>query len=226
MWSEWWPMRRPDYECLEGEVTLRRRSYNPRMDAPQGDVTHILHAVQSGDADAREQLFELVYDELRRIARRARYVGQYGDTLQPTVLANEAYIELARRMSVAASSELGTRVEFFMTAALAMRTILRDHWRSQNAAKRGGGQVIQALGDHEPADLTGGEVIDFLALDAAMQRLEAYNPRWYRVVMYRHFAGRSIEETSELLSVALSTVKSDWQLARAWLRREIEGSPE
>ena len=202
------------------------RRYNVRMDAPKGDVTHILQAVQSGDTGARDKLFEVVYDELRRIARRARYVGQYGDTLQPTVLANEAYIELARRMSVGASSQLTTRIEFFMAAALAMRTILRDHWRAQNAEKRGGGEVIHALGDHDPAAGQDWKTVDFLSLDAAMQQLETYNPRWYRVVMYRHFAGRSIEETAQLLGVALSTVKSDWQLARAWLRREIDGTSD
>ncbi len=189
------------------------------------DVTRLLQAVRDGETDARARLFEVVYAELRQVAARARFVGGHGETMQPTVLANEAYLMLARRLSIPLHNEPTNRQEFFRAAALAMRMILRDYWRARTARKRGGGQPRPGLGDHDPAAPQAEfEQHEFLALDASLKRLEQYNPRWYAVVLYRHFAGRSIEETADLVGVAVSTVKSDWQLARAWLRRDIEGS--
>ena len=183
----------------------------------------LIEASSAGDRQAQGELFTIVHDELRRIAGRCRYVGAPGETLQATALVNEAYIELSRRMALARPESASVREAFYTTVARAMRTILRDYWRSRNADKRGGGARDGALpqGDGPGAPPTGFDAADFLALDEALQHLETFNPRWFQVVMHRHFAGREIEETAELLSISPSTAKSDWRLARAWLRREM-----
>ncbi len=187
------------------------------------EFSQLLQSAQAGQEGAAEQLFNLVYFELRRIARQCRHVGAHGSTMQATVLANEAYLEFTRRFTVSSNYSAADQDAFFRSVALAMRTILRDYWRQKNAEKRGGGVRPLAL-DREVADEPSGsfESIDFLDLDEALGRLEAFNPRWYAVVAHRYFAGRSNEETANMLGVGISTVKSDWQLARAWLRRAIE----
>lgn len=187
------------------------------------EFSQLLQSAQAGQEGAAEQLFNLVYSELRRIARQCRHVGDHGSTMQATVLANEAYLEFTRRFSVSSNYCAADQDAFFRSVALAMRTILRDYWRLKNAEKRGGGVRPLAL-DREVADKPSGsfESIDFLDLDEALGRLEAFNPRWYAVVAHRYLAGRSNEETANMLGVGISTVKSDWQLARAWLRRAIE----
>ena len=185
----------------------------------------LIEAASAGDRQAQSELFAIVHDELRRIARRCRHVGAPGETLQATALVNEAYIELSRRMALARPESASVRAAFYTTVARAMRTILRDYWRSRNAEKRGGGAQAASLVENErvaapPCDF---DTTDFLALDETLNRLEAFNPRWFQVVMHRYFAGREIEETAELMNIAATTVKSDWQLARAWLRREMSG---
>ncbi len=190
------------------------------------DVSGLIEATRAGDAVARQRLFELVYDHLRDIARQRRYVGAYGHTLQPTALANEAFLLLFRRLPLPAAGQPADEAAFFRAVTRATRTILRDHWRQQTAKKRGGARQPAHLEQAPPADPVFGafEQIDFLALDETLDELERYNKRWFEVVMHRYFAGRSIEETARLLEVGVSTVKSDWQLARAWLRREIDGA--
>ncbi len=197
---------------------------------PNLDLTKLIRASGTGDRDAQNQLFAVVHDELRRIARRSRYVGDHGHTFQPTALVNEVYIELSRRMKVARpeSASASERDAFYATVGRAMRTILRDYWRSRNAEKRGGGERAGNLPDDDmvAAAASDFDTADFLALDEAMDRLEAFNSRWFQVVMHRYFAGRDIDETAELMKISKSTVKTDWQLARAWLRREIVGTSE
>ena len=187
------------------------------------DLTRLIEASSAGDRQAQSELFTIVHDELRRIARRCRYVGAPGETLQATALVNEAYIELSRRMALARPESASVREAFYTTVARAMRTILRDYWRSRNAEQRGGGAGAESLpeGDGLVAPPSDFDAADFLTLDEALQRLETFNPRWFQVVMQRYFAGREIEETAELINISPSTVKSDWQLARAWLRREM-----
>jgi RNA polymerase sigma factor (TIGR02999 family) len=190
-----------------------------------GQVTILLDRVRQGDRRAEDQLFTLVNDELRAIARRSRYVGRPGETMQPTALANEAYLHLIRRMPMPPADERGGREWFFRIVAWAMREILRDYWRKKNAAKRGGREALGALGEHDPADRRGDRLgnTDFLALDEALTNLEQYNERWFDIVMHRYFAGRTLEETAELMGLGLTTVKDDWKLARAWLGRELDG---
>jgi len=192
-------------------------------DLTDAEFSNLLRSTQAGEAGAAKKLFDVVYFELRRIARQCRYVGEHGSTMQATVLANEAYIEFTRRFTASSNYSAPDQDTFFRSVALAMRTILRDYWRQKNAEKRGGGARPVAL-NREVAERPSGsfDSVDFLDLDEALERLEAFNPRWYAVVAHRYFAGRSNEETANMLGVGISTVKSDWQLARAWLRRAIE----
>lgn len=189
-----------------------------------GDLTTLIEASRAGDAQARDQLFSLVYEDLRQIARRQLYVGRPGDTMQATALANEAYLEISRRFPSAPLNVSEGRATFFRTVALAMRTLLRDEWLRKKTQKRGGGKLPVSLGALDlPAPPSDGsqDRADFLAVDDAMSELEHYNPRWYEVVMYRHFAGRSIEQTAELMGVGTTTVKKYQKLGEAWLRRRL-----
>ncbi|MEM7228851.1 MAG: ECF-type sigma factor [Planctomycetota bacterium] len=190
------------------------------------DFSTLIAQARDGDAEAGERLFAEVYDQLRQIARRSRFVGKDGETMQPTVLVNEAFLSLGKRWPMPPDNEPDNRATFFRTVALAMRTILREHWRSKQALKRGGGEQPLALDEQLTPD-HGGEALDradYLALDSAMDKLERYNHRWHDVVLHRYFAGRTNEETATMLGVGLTTVKTDWQLARAWLHREIMGT--
>lgn len=179
-----------------------------------------------GHSAARDELYNAVYSELRQIAASMPRVGGYGDTLQPTVLANEVFLQLERRFPAAPAEIPESRATFYWSVALAMRTIIRDHWRASNAAKRGGDHNKMQLGQLDPSSprpIEEDSAIDALVLDATIERLKEFDERWHRVVMYRYYANRTIEETAAMLGVAPSTVKRDWQLARAWLLREIEG---
>lgn len=190
-----------------------------------GKVTVLIQATRGGDETAKDQLFTLVYDELRRIAARRPGVGKAGQTMQATALVHEAYIFFERRFPQAPAEERENREVFFRTVALAMRAILKDYWRKKKARKRGGDQQITPMGEMEIVQTPDEELsrVDFLALDQTIDRLEERNARWFGVVLHRYFAGRSIEETAELMGIATATVKSDWKLARAWLLRELEG---
>ena len=197
------------------------------MPLPNSDhVTTLVVAARSGDREAKDDLFRLIYDELRAIAHRTPLVGRDGETMQPTVLANEAYLQFVRRIPPPPADEPDSRAAFFRTVALAMRTILRDHWRKKTARKRGGHEQPIALGAIDPTAVLERSfaTTDFLALDEAMDKLERYNPRWFDVVMHKCFAGRGNEETSALMGVGVTSIKKDWRLARAWLKREIEGA--
>lgn len=186
------------------------------------EFTVLLKESAAGLPDARERLFDLVYDDLRRIARTRPGVGGPGETMQPTVLANEAAAELLRRMDSPTGLPVSSRGEFFGAVALAMRSILKDHRRARNAQKRGGGRHDSPLFGDEPAlDDTPFGRVDLIALDEAMDRLERFEPRWHRVVMYRFYAGRTIEQTAELVGAGITGVKTDWRGARAWLAREL-----
>lgn len=194
------------------------------MEQNHDDLTAIIASARAGDADARTRLFAVVYDELRMLARAQRHVGRPGETLQPTVLANEAYLLLERRMQPDREEHPEGRRMFFQTVALAMREVLRDHWRAGRTLKRGGGRRPLAIDGPMPArDGAPLDRTEFLALDDALDQLERHNPRWHEVVMHRYFAGRTVEETAEVMGIGRTTAKADWNFARAWLRRAIEG---
>jgi RNA polymerase sigma factor (TIGR02999 family) len=164
----------------------------------------------------------MVYDDLRRIARSRAGVGGAGQTLQPTVLVNEALCEILRRMDSPEGLPASSRTEFFGIVASAMRTIVKDHHRARRAAKRGGGErPSPLLGDEPDLDDTPFGRVDLMALDESLNRLERYEPRWHQVVLYRFYAGRTIEQTAELLGAGVTLVKADWRGARAWLARDL-----
>ena len=183
------------------------------------DVTALLLAWRAGDAEAGERLLPLVYEELHRQAARAMRREDEAHTLQATALVHEAYLRLVDQRHV----DWKNRAHFFGVAAQAMRRVLVDHARGRLAEKRGGTMQRVTLGDAgaEPSADAGLEV---LALHEALERLAALDPEQARLVELRYFGGLGIEETAEALGVSAATVKREWAVARAWLRRELEGA--
>jgi RNA polymerase sigma factor (TIGR02999 family) len=176
-------------------------------------VTELLAAWRAGDRDAAGRLMPLVYDELRRIARR-RVAGP-DQTLQTTGLVHEAYLKLAEHSRLAVQD----RHHFFALAARAMRQLVVDHARRRAAAKRGGDVRMVALDDLPvPVDDRADEM---LALDEALDRLSTLDATLSRIVELRFFAGLSVEETADALDCSTRTVKREWRKARAFLHHEL-----
>ena len=187
---------------------------------PAPDVTGLLLAWGRGDQSAADRLVPAVYEELRRHAERAmrREGGEH--TLQATALVHESYLRLVDQRRV----EWRNRAHFFAIASTVMRRILVDHARARLTAKRGGGAVPVSLAGAQPATPEGTDEADLLALHDALEKLAALDPDQARLVELRYFGGLTIEETAEALSVSPATVKREWALARAWLRRELAGA--
>ncbi|HEV2245062.1 MAG TPA: sigma-70 family RNA polymerase sigma factor [Terriglobia bacterium] len=181
------------------------------------EVTLLLRAWGDGSKEALDRLAPLVYRELHQIAGRLMARERPNHTLQTTALVNEAYVRLVDARQVSWQD----RAHFFAICARAMRQILVDHARSRGSAKRGGGQVSIEL--EEGLAATASPEASLLALDEALQRLEALDPRKSRVVEMRYFGGLSVEETAEALKVSAETVRRDWKMAQAWLHRELSG---
>lgn len=181
---------------------------------PSAAVTRLLVRWTEGDKQALEDLLPLVYDELRRLARRYLQQEKPGHTLQSTALVHEAYLRLVDQ-----HVSWQNRAHFFGIAAQMMRRILVDHARSRSAAKRGDGACRVTLDEGlvamEQRDL------DVIALDDALANLAKIDPQQSKIVELRFFAGLSIEETSEVLHISPATVKRDWAMAKAWLHREM-----
>jgi RNA polymerase sigma factor (TIGR02999 family) len=186
--------------------------------APSGSVTGLLQAWRAGDEAALERLTPLVYQELRRIARRSLRSEREGHSLQATALVHEAYLRLVDARHV----DWHDRVHFFAMAARLMRRVLVDHARARRRGKRGKGAVPLPLTDAKGASLGKGE--DLVALDDALRALATLDRRKSHVVELRFFGGLSVAETAAALSVSADTVMRDWKLARAWLRRELGAS--
>jgi RNA polymerase sigma factor (TIGR02999 family) len=182
------------------------------------DVTALLRAWRDGDPAAIDQLLAVVYRDLHRQAERYMRAQPPGHTLQATGLVHEAYLRLVNREPV----DWNSRGHFFAVAAKAMRSILVDHARARGAAKRGGGADPLTL---EDVDAVAGDEVAVLELDEALSRLAQLDPRKSSLVELRYFGGLSIEETAEVLGLSAATVKRDWRLARAWLRRELAATP-
>ena len=189
---------------------------------PSPGVTELLLAWGAGDAGALDALVPVVYGELRRQAARALRREGAQHTLQATALVHEAYFRLVQQDRVAWRN----REQFFGVAAQLIRRILIDHARARRAAKRGGAAARVTLGDGDgAADASGAnDALDVLALHDALERLAALDPEQARLVELRYFGGLSIEETAEALGVSPATVKREWAVARAWLRRELEAT--
>jgi RNA polymerase sigma factor (TIGR02999 family) len=188
----------------------------PTAAAGAGEVTRLLQAYAAGDAGAFDRLFPLVYDELRRIARRHLRHGARGYTLDTTGLVHEAYLKLGG----AGELRLEDRCHLLAVAARAMRQILISKARARSAAKRGGGGALV------PIDATSAAVESraewLLDLDRALERLGELDERLVRIVECRFFWGATEEETAEALGIPLRTAQRGWTRARAWLRAELE----
>ena len=179
------------------------------------DVTGLLRAWSRGDASAQERLVELVYGELRRQAARQLRRERPDHTLRPTALVHEAYLRLVGQRRTVWKN----RTQFYAIAARTMRRVLVDHARQRQAAKRAGSWRRVTLDDNVAAD--GPRELDLVALDAALEELEALDPDKARMVELRFFAGLSLEATAEAIGVSASTVTREWRLIRAWLYRRL-----
>lgn len=179
------------------------------------DLSQLIDRARQGDSDARGELIAAAYHELRSLAAERMRNERPDHTLTATALVHEVSLQLLQRSQVA----LDNRGQFLAVAAKAMRNLLVDHARGRQSLKRGGGrQKISldnalSLGDEKSADL--------VELHAALSRLSEIDSRKSQVVELRYFGGLTIEETAEALAVSAATVKRDWEVARAWLLREL-----
>lgn len=196
---------------------------SPRDDAEE--TTALLAAARGGDRGAYDQVFEKLYEELRRVAsRQAARLGA-APTLSTTALVNEVYLKLGGDRLVAGED----RAHFFAVAAKAMRQILVDHARHKGRAKRGGGAPLVALdlgGEELAAAAPEMSVEDLLTLDRALSKLSELDPELERLVEWRYFAGLSLEEIAVLTERTTRTVHRHWQLARGFLHGELAGAAE
>jgi len=184
--------------------------------APATGVTELLRRWASGDTAAQERLIPLVYEECRRIAERQLRSEDPGHTLDATALVHELYLRLVDQRSASWQS----RAQFYGVAAQMMRRILVDHARARQARKRGATRVMISLAN--VADTSGDtSIADILAVDDLLSRLGALDPEQQRIVELRFFAGLTVEETALVIGRSPRTVKREWQLAKAWLYREL-----
>jgi len=184
-------------------------------DSPRS-ISQLLDAWGRGDRAALDALVPEVYSVLHQQARQALRDQRHECTLQPTALINEAYVRLVNQPGAGSES----RSHFLAVAAMVMRSVLVDHARARQRAKRGGNVAPLSLGAADRVAASE-DAVDVVALDAALDRLAAQDARKARVVELRYFVGLSIEETAKALDASPATVKREWTTARAWLRREL-----
>jgi RNA polymerase sigma-70 factor, ECF subfamily len=189
------------------------------MHRPRGEVTQLLDAWSRGDPEALDRLAPLVEGELRRLARLYMSRERPGDTLQPTALVNEASVRLVGWSPI----EFQNRAHFYAVAAKMMRRILVNHAISKRRQKRGASVLLVSLTE---ADQASQRSADMLALDEALIKLARVDDRRSRLVELRFFGGLTAEETAEVLRTSVRTVHREWDLARAWLFRELSGQRE
>ena len=190
-------------------------------------VDRALEALRAGTPGAFDEMFPLVYDELRRIAARQRRRWDGDETLNTTAVVNEAYLKLVDQ----SAPDWQSRAHFLAVASTAMRQILIDYAKRKRAAKRGGGRPHLAFHDidsvlqgHEGAAGAQDELL--VALDESLGRLQQGEPKQARIVECRFFGGMSIEDTAEALGVSAATVKRGWAMAQAWLYRDLKRTAE
>jgi len=183
----------------------------------QAAVTPLLDSASRGDRRAAARLLPLVYEELRERAALSLRRERPSHTLQPTAIVHEAFLRLVDQTAV----DWRGRTHFFAVAAEMMRRVLVDHARKRGATKRGGGRTRVAL-DEQVASPHANDDLDLVALDEALEELHRLSERQARVVELRYFGGLNVEDVAAVLSVSDRTVKEDWRIARAWLRRRLE----
>ena len=177
----------------------------------RNDITGLLAAYKTGSRAALDELFPLIYDELKRVAANKLKNERSDHTLQPTALVHEAYLRLIEQNSV----DWQNRVQFFGLAAEMMRRILTNHAISRNSNKRGGKNLKIEL-DEAVLHATGRE-IDLIALDEALNELEKIDSKQAKIVELKFYTGLKIEEIAELMGISNSTIKREWRMAKAWL---------
>jgi len=180
------------------------------------EVTHILAAIEQGDANAADKLLPLVYEELRKLAAHRMANEAAGQTLQPTALVHEAWMRLVGRQN----PRFENRDHFFAAAAEAMRRILFDNARRKRAVRHGGGQQRAAF---EPAELAcASDDAQLLVVNDALDKLAAQNKIQAELVKLRYFVGMTLDEAAEVLGISARTADNYWAHARAWLFRELK----
>jgi RNA polymerase sigma factor (TIGR02999 family) len=185
------------------------------MSEAPGEITALLNDWQGGSEQALNALTPLVYKELKRLAQSYLSREPAGHTLQGTALVHEAYLRLVDQRQV----QWRNRNHFFALAAELIRRILVDHARAKRAEKRGGDQVKLSLEEGTDTPVPGD--VDLIALDDALKLLARTDPQQSHIVELRYFAGLKIEETAEVLNISPATVKRDWMIAKAFLKREM-----
>lgn len=196
------------------ENTTPERPDEARVDPRE--VTQCLRRYAEGDGEAFDQVIDLVYEDLRRIAGHQLKRAYHGETLATTGLVHEAYLKMVDQ----AGARYEDRNHFFAITAHAMRQIIVDYARKRSAKKRGGGIVPESLDEEQVAAEREAEKI--LAVDQALESLKSLDERMLRVVECRFFSGLTEQETAEALGMSLRTVQRTWKRARAWLRETLE----
>ena len=189
------------------------------MEAGHPDITLLLQQWNAGDKLALDRIVELVYEDLRRLARRRARSLPADSSIQPTALVNEVYLRLVDASQVSWQD----RAHFFAIAARLMRQVVTDSVRLHGREKRGGGW--QRIAIEDSAIPNARQELDVLVLDQAINRLAAADARKAQVVELRVFGGLSNGEIAEVLAVSVDTIKRDWSFARLWLARELKENP-
>jgi RNA polymerase sigma factor (TIGR02999 family) len=185
-----------------------------RLTTPE--ITEMLRAWSNGGSAPSDEVFPMLYDELRKRAHSFLRRERAGHTLQTTALINETYIKLCEQRSI----EWESRAHFFAICATLMRRILVDYAKSRGRAKRGGGALHLPI-DELMVAVPNADGFELLALDRALSALAKMDPQQARIVELRYFSGFSIDDTAHVLEISPSTVKREWRAAKAWLRHEL-----
>jgi RNA polymerase sigma-70 factor, ECF subfamily len=186
------------------------------MSAPASEVSALVAAVERGDESALNRLFPVLYEQLRRLARRHMAGQRQGHTLQTSDLVNEAYLKLVNVKGAAWNS----RVHFLAVASRAMRSVLVDYARRRGYTKRGANPIRVSLSEADD-QLAGEGTVEILAVDEALTRLAALDSRKAQIVELRYFGGLTVEEVAHVFELSPRTIKKEWRWARAWLYSEL-----
>jgi RNA polymerase sigma factor (TIGR02999 family) len=190
------------------------------------EVTRILSAIEAGNPHAAEQLLPLVYDELRKLAAQRMAQEKPDQTLEATALVHEAYIQLvaSRDASASGNQHWNSRGHFFAAAAEAMRRILIDNARRKQSQKHGG--QLKRVDLDQAEGVAAAPLDDLLALNDALERFAAHDPKAAQLVKLHYFAGLSVEQAAEVLGLSRTNAYRQWTFARAWLRAQLTGDAD